>query len=156
MCRCVLVLLCGQDPNTGVDVSHRKALVEGLMLHLAQTFALDICAYAVMSNHYHVVLHIDKKQAEQWSTTEVIVRWHQVFQGHALSKRFLAEEKLSESEQQTLQELVHTWRQRLMSISWYMRVLNERIARQANKEDDCTGRFWEGRFKSQALLLKRF
>jgi hypothetical protein len=69
-----------------------------------------------------------------------------------LSQRIAADEKLSRIERQALDELIECWRARLMSISWFMRCLNEPIARQANKEDECTGRFWEGRYKSQALL----
>jgi len=105
-----------------------------------------------MSNHYHIVLHINKKAAEAWSLDDVIHQWHQLFQGYAISQRYLNGEPLSESELRALSHKVELWRERLMDISWFMRVLNESIARQANFEDDCTGRFWEGRFKSQALL----
>tara|TARA_B110000971_G_C19762079_1_gene386905 strand:- start:35 stop:544 length:510 start_codon:yes stop_codon:yes gene_type:complete len=105
-----------------------------------------------MHNHYHVVLFIDKDCAEHWSDFEVAEHWHQLFKGNAYSQRFLNGESLSLAEQATLSRSIQLWRARLMDLSWFMRILNEGIARLANQEDDCTGRFWEGRFSSQALL----
>ncbi|WP_445359600.1 transposase [Microbulbifer sp. ANSA005] len=125
------------------------------MKKLSAIFALDIAAYAVMSNHYHVVLYIDAKTARTWSDTEVILRWQELFKASNLAQRFIQGASLDCSEKNKLKELIELWRERLMDISWFMRCLNESIARQANAEDRCTGRFWEGRFKSQALLDER-
>ena len=151
--RCVRrAFLCGTDNVSGQSFEHRRQWIEDKLYELTQVFALDLCAYAVMSNHYHVVLYVDITEAEAWSREEVITRWHQVFNGTLFSQRHLRGEALSQVELRVLDKDVATWRQRLMDISWFMRVLNESIARQANTEDNCTGRFWEGRFKSQALL----
>ena len=151
--RCVRrAFLCGVDPHTQQSYEHRRQWVEDRILQLAEVFAIDVCAYAVMSNHLHVVLHINVSTAMHWSDQELCERWHKLYKGTALSQRFVRGEALDSVEMQTLQIKLDVWRLRLRDISWFMRTLNEPIARMANAEDQCTGSFWESRFRSQALL----
>jgi len=150
--RCVRrAFLCGVDNFSGQSYEHRRDWLETELLKLPNIFCIEVAAYAVMHNHYHVVLHINEEKANSLSAREVIERWHQLFKGNMLSQRYLAG-GLSSAEMDALNTCIEEWRNRLCSISWFMRLLNEKIAREANKEDECTGRFWEGRFKSQALL----
>ncbi len=122
---------------------------------LASVFAIDLCAFSVMHTHYHIVMRINSAQAKRWSDQEVAERWTRLFSEPLLIKRFLAGTYLSTAEHEHVAGLLSTWRERLMDLSWFMRCLNEPIARMANQEDHCSGRFWEGRFKSQALLGER-
>jgi REP element-mobilizing transposase RayT len=144
--------LCGIDNYSGQSFEHRRGWVEERLLFLASVFSIDICAYAVMSNHVHVVLHVDVKQVQFWTDNDVVSRWHRLHKGTLLTQMFVRGDTLSQGQQLTLDDTITEYRRRLHDISWLMRNLNEFIAREANKEDDCTGRFWEGRFKSQALL----
>jgi REP element-mobilizing transposase RayT len=151
--RCVRrAFLCGEDASTGISYEHRRQWVEDRLLELAQTFAIDICAYAVMNNHLHVVLHINKKLCNRLSDRDVCERWHKLYKGTFLTHKFLNRTPLSKAETKALELKLDQWRSQLTDISWFMRALNEPIARRANAEDECTGRFWEGRFSSQALL----
>lgn len=144
--------LCGVDHYSGQCFEHRRGWVEQRLLLLSQAFAIDIAAYAVMSNHLHVVLRVDAGTAQAWSDREVVYHWHQLFKGTLLTQRFANGECIETYELESLNDTIAEYRRRLIDISWFMRALNEPIARQANQEDECTGRFWEGRFKSQALL----
>jgi REP element-mobilizing transposase RayT len=153
MSRCVRrAFLCGKDKFTNRNFDHRKGWILDRVKHLSSLFAVDVCAYAIMSNHFHLVLHIDTQRAAEWTLDEVLQRWLTLYKGPPLAQRYQAGENLTEQEHQALSLLVEVWRSRLVSLSWFMGCLNENIARMANAEDECTGRFWEGRFKSQALL----
>ena len=144
--------LCGDDKYTGKNYDHRRGWVEEQLIKLSEVFAIDVAAYAVMSNHLHVVLYIDLETANSWSDREVVEQWHKLFNGTTLTQKFAKGEVIDEHLVVQLKQLIATYRSRLCDISWFMRCLNEPIARQANFEDNCTGHFWEGRFKSQALL----
>ncbi len=151
--RCVRrAWLCGLDPLTGRSFEHRRDWIEDRLHELAGIFAVGVYAYAVMSNHVHVVLRIDPTAAAGWSDEEVAQRWVRLFPARQVGN--LDEDACRQKERTILgnAERVQQCRARLGSLSWFMRALNEPIARRANGEDSCTGRFWEGRYKCQALL----
>ena len=144
--RCVRkARLCGRDPLSGTDYEHRRDWVKDRIQLLAEVFAIEVCAYAVMSNHSHLVLWCRPGLAASWSAGEVARRWTRIFnRTETVDDALIARIARDEAR-------IAKLREHLGSVSWFMRCLNEHIARQANKEDDCTGRFWEGRFKSQLL-----
>lgn len=149
--RCVRrAWLCGEDPVSGQNFDHRRAWIERRLIDLADSFAVGLFAWAVMSNHTHVVLRIDPALPRTWSDETVAWRWARL--SRTLAPK--SDEKLLAQAHQLLDQpdRLNEVRRRLGSVSWFMRFLNECIARHANAEDQCTGRFWEGRFKCQALL----
>src|SRR5690554_4294667 len=151
--RCVRrAFLCGTDSVSGQCYEHRRGWIVDRLHQLAGVFAIDVAAYAVMSNHYHLVVRVDAARAGEWSDDEVLRRWTSLFTGPLLVQRYRAGADLLPAERQAVTALAATYRERLADVSWFMRLLNEAIARQANAEDGVKGRFWEGRFKSQALL----
>lgn len=151
--RCVRrAFLCGTDEFSGQDYEHRRQWIVDRLTSLTQLFAIDVCSYAVMSNHYHVVLKLNPSSAKDWSDKDIIERWVALFSGNEHTRAYFSNQPLSDHNKSYLSNYIPLWQQRLSSLSWFMRCLNEHIARRANHEDNCTGRFWEGRFKSQALL----
>jgi putative transposase len=153
-CRCVRrAFLCGVDPLTHRDFSHRKSWIVDRLRFLASIFAIDVCAYAVLANHYHSILRTRPDIAASWSDSEVAARWLMLFPPRS-PKKHPPElpSQLQISSLALCSDRIAVLRRRLSNLSWFMARLNEFIARAANKEDNLTGRFWESRFKAQALL----
>jgi REP element-mobilizing transposase RayT len=152
--RCVRrAFLYGFDKHSGRDFSHRKAWIVDRLRHLAAIFALEVCAYAILHNHYHLVLRTRPDLVLLWSDEEVAKRWLSLFplqrnpHGPAIPPLQEQIDALACCPQR-----IAVLRRRLSNLSWFMRTLNEYIARAANQEDNVKGRFWESRFKCQALL----
>lgn len=150
--RCVRrAFLCGFDRYSGKSYEHRRAWVEDRVRVLSSLFSIDLCAYAVMSNHYHLVVRLSPDESATWSDDEVLNRWTSLFRGPLLVQRYCAGESLNQAELAAVAAISAVYRVRLGNLSWFMKCLNEPIARQANAEDGCTGHFWEARFHSQPL-----
>jgi len=159
--RCVRrTYLCGKDKRSGKDYSHRKEWIRARLEELAGIFGMDVLAFAVLSNHLHVVVRTRPDVVKDWSDDEVALRWWRLFP-HRRNENGSAAEPTDEelnsirNDSSGLKEKrrrLKEKRRRLKDISWFMRCLAEPIARRGNKDDTVTGRFWEGRFRAQLLL----
>ncbi len=159
--RCVRrAWLCGYDPLTRRDYSHRKDWLVDRMKKLARCFAVEIFGYAVMSNHFHMVLRYDPKASESWTDEDVAQRYVEAFPPR-VKGQLDEQDKTEQLEQRKAEERellmedpegLARARRTLGSLSDFMKHLKQPIARRANLEDDCEGHFFEQRFYSGALL----
>jgi REP element-mobilizing transposase RayT len=150
--RCVRrTRLAGLDPLTGRDYSFRREWIRARLEALASVFGIDVLTYAVLSNHVHAILRNRPDVVAQWDDREVALRWLKVFPGRRIDEQLGEPTEADVEKLITDEERLAEVRRRLSDISWFMRALSEPIARRANREDGCTGRFWEGRFKAQRI-----
>jgi REP element-mobilizing transposase RayT len=151
--RCVRrAFLCGDDKLSQKNFEHRRQWIVDRMKLLTENFTIGICAYAILSNHFHLVLKVNKKQSLKMNNKQVAACWTAIYpSGKAIVKTYL-EGTATDKQVKVAKRKIKVWRKRLRSISWFMRSLNHYIACKANKEDSRKGHFWEARFTSQALL----
>ena len=144
--------LCGVDDLTGKNYEHRRQWMRNRLEFLSGLFGIDVIGFSVMSNHLHVILRSRPDVVKAWSDKEMARRWWNLF-----PQRRNEDGSPAEAAETDLNHLIADastrakLRARLSSISWFMRFTSEVIARMANAEDECTGRFWEGRFKATVL-----
>lgn len=142
--RCVRrAFLCGIDKETGNDYDHRRGWIENRIRILSSLFGIDIPSYVVMHNHIHLGCQLCPEQIEVLSDKEVVSHWRSLYQGPVVIQKWVKGEELIDAELNLVNDCIAEYRRRLASISWFMKCLNEPIARQANKEDNCTGHFWD-------------
>ncbi|MES2792362.1 MAG: transposase [Planctomycetota bacterium] len=145
--RCVRrALLCGENH------AHRKQWIEDRLRELAGIFAIDVCGFSIMDNHLHLLLRLNLAKAEEWSAEEVARRWLALCPPRGINHKPLALTPNWITERAQNAQWIAESRRRLGDLGWFMKFLKEPIARRANKEEECTGAFWEGRFKSIAIL----
>lgn len=149
--RCFLM---GDDPLTGKNYDHRKLWMESELERLAAGFAIDLLTFTILDNHFHLALRSRPDVVNSWDDTEVARRWLMICPKR--KHRDGTPKEPSEKELNSIRkdpDKLREIRTRLSDISWWMRLLCQRVAQQANAEEEETpGKFWQNRFKAVRLL----
>ena len=148
--RCYLL---GDDPVSGKNYDHRKVMIENQLQRLAGAFGIDLLGFAIMSNHFHLILRSRPDVVAGWDDAEVARRWLLICPVRKNSAGDPAEPNEFElnsirNDPRKLEKI----RLRLSDLGWWMRVLCQYIAVRANREDHELGKFWQSRFRAVRLL----
>ena len=145
--------LCGYDTYSHKNYQHRRAWIESFAQELARLVGLDVGWFAVLANHMHFILRARPDLVKTWSDQEVARRYLTIQRlikssdGHSIEAPSEAEIFLACKEASEIAE----WRERLAHPSMFMGSLCENIARRANKDDGCKGRFFDQRYGCRRL-----
>jgi hypothetical protein len=145
--RCVRrAFLLGEGPTD------RKVWIETRLKELAEIFSVAVGGFSVLDNHLHLLVRLDPEVARGWSDEDVVRRWGRLFAPRDKSRRPVAVSAAWVQERLQDAGWVAKTRDRLQSLSWFMKCLKEPLSRLANRQEKTRGAFFEGRFKSVAIL----
>ncbi len=131
---------------------NRQEWIELRLEELASIFAVAVGGFSIMDNHLHVLVRLDPDVATGWTDDEVVRRWGLLYPPRDKSRQPLPVTKAWVEWRLKDVAWVAMARSRLQSLSWFMKCLKEPLARLANRQDETRGAFFEGRFKSVAIL----
>ncbi len=137
--RCFLM---GDDPISGKNFDHRKRWIEQYLQQFAAYFGIDLLCFGLLSNHFHLILRSRPDVVATWDDEEVARRWLML-----CPHRRKPDGTAMVPTQPEINSIAgcpikrEEIRSRLSDISWSMRLLCQRVAMRANREDDEHGRF---------------
>ena len=131
---------------------NRKQWLQNRLEELAEIFAVSVGGYSVMNNHLHLLLRLDPEVARAWSDEEVVRRWGRLFPPRDKSRQPIPVSEHWVQGRLADPKWVANARERLQNLGWFMKCLKEPLSRLANKQDKTRGTFFEGRFKSIAVI----
>ena len=136
----------------GAQYGHRKEWIESRLEVLSKIFTIHVGGFAILDNHLHVLLKLDCEQSQTLTAEEVARRWGTLCPPRDDFHKPMPITDIWIANRVKDVEWIETMRKRLCELGWFMKFLKEPIARRANREDNCTGAFFEGRFRSIAIL----
>jgi len=148
--RCFLL---GDDAVSGKNFDHRKVWIEEYLQQFAAAFGIDLLGFAILSNHFHLILRSRPDVVATWDDREVARRWLML-----CPHRRSADSAAMPPTEPEVNSIANCHvkcgeiRKRLSNISWWMRLLCQRVAQRANHEEGETGRFFQDRYRATRLV----